>query len=239
MVRTGRPKVEWTQVGCANCGKLLERRVSDMARNKSGRVFCSWGCLRPVGPKPRRKAESVCRQCGQSFYPRTGGPNIYCSKACHDASQRKEQVQRTCEVCGTVFALKPSTAATNAGRFCSKRCEGVSRRKHPLEREHNGKPALLDAHGYVKVWDPTHATHHSGWVLEHRLVVEQILGRALTPDEHVHHLNGDKTDNRPENLAVLSPGAHSLITIQRATEQRARDRTELDKYRQLYGPLPD
>lgn len=42
----------------------------------------------------------------------------------------------------------------------------------------------------------------NGRVLEHRWVMEQFLGRSLLPDETVHHKNGVKTDNRPENLEV-------------------------------------
>jgi hypothetical protein len=56
--------------------------------------------------------------------------------------------------------------------------------------------------GYVAVTDP-HKRKRDG-VLEHRLVMEQHLGRLLEPHEEVHHINGVRDDNRLENLELWS-----------------------------------
>lgn len=66
--------------------------------------------------------------------------------------------------------------------------------------------------GYILVYYPNHpAKDRAGYVLEHRVVMENHLGRFLSPDEIVHHLNGSKSDNRIENLELVTRGEHAKI----------------------------
>jgi hypothetical protein len=48
----------------------------------------------------------------------------------------------------------------------------------------------------------------TGYRYEHRLIVEALLGRQLARTEHIHHVNGDGLDNRPENLRVMDAVEH-------------------------------
>lgn len=52
------------------------------------------------------------------------------------------------------------------------------------------------------VWMGTKVGPYGGWALQHRIVMEQKLGRPLQGKENVHHKNGVKDDNRPDNLEL-------------------------------------
>jgi len=116
-----------------------------------------------------------------------------------------------CEFCGkenTKFVRKDLKY-----RFCNQSCNAKSRISLLNDRDRSGSknPAWIGGRkyngaGYVLIYKPDHPYHNDAkniYVFEHRLVMEQKIGRFLGPHEVVHHINHKRDDNRPENLELF------------------------------------
>src|SRR5215472_7075011 len=123
--------------------------------------------------------ERTCVECGRVYQPSSG--HLRCpacrSRDLCSCGSPKQGKSATCGNCRSV-------AGASNGHWKG----GQTRHKA----------------GYVMRRVPTHprATTSGGYVFEHILVMEEILGRYLLPGESVHHRNGVRDDNRPVNLEL-------------------------------------
>lgn len=88
-------------------------------------------------------------------------------------------------------------------------------------RWNGGKTKTKSGYVYVLRKDHPYAEHH-GYVREHRLIMEQCVGRYLEPHEVVHHKNGIKDDNRIENLELMTKTTHTQHHVRKEEELKNR-----------------
>ncbi|MCK5919380.1 MAG: HNH endonuclease [Methylococcales bacterium] len=106
--------------------------------------------------------------------------------------------------------LLPREVAAKLGITASYVTEIVRDFRIPIARFHKGY--IITWNGYRMVLAKGHPhADCKGYVREHRLVAEEMLGRYLAEDEVAHHIDGDKLNNAPENIEVMLLSEHTSL----------------------------
>ena len=121
------------------------------------------------------------------------------------------QILRKCqlETCGREFLCPRHKVAKGRGKFCSLSCSRKFNAVGPRNSWWKGG-RVYSTDGYIWTMCPDHPkATKKGYVYEHRLVMEKAIGRYLSSDEVVHHIDGVKDNNSLQNLALTNFSQHS------------------------------
>lgn len=118
----------------------------------------------------------------------------------------------SCALCGNDAYSGISNYKKHKNHYCSVTCQYKSCAGSNSYRWTGGRKNKRGKKGgHILAYAPNHPNaDRVGYVAEHRLVVERDLGRYLSQDEHVHHIDGDPQNNDLSNLAVVSVHEHRM-----------------------------
>jgi len=138
-------------------------------------------------------------------------------------------IEKRCDNCGKIFHTYPCYEKRNRKhRFCSKKCEMEFRlSRNSLDHWEGGWISPTNGYKYV--------TYHGSPIEEHRLVMMKHLGRELEFNEQVHHKNGNRLDNRIENLMLLTNSEHQKIHGMERSKQCIRACARCGKVGKMHG----
>lgn len=186
---------------CKQCGVIYKTFPSIRL------LFCGKKCF----DASKRNGEfSTCQQCGKSIYSTPGGNSRprkrFCSRSCATTARNLSSANPSYkrDITGDknpMFGVK-KTGEQNpmfgmTGEKCPRWKGGIKSRKD----------------GYIMEYQKDHPSRNGrpGYVLQHRLVMERHLGRFLSDDEVVHHVNENPSDNRIDNLQVMTQSEHAAL----------------------------
>lgn|SRR3990167_2011422 len=162
---------------------------------------------------------------GHPFYPKNE------NKKCVDCKKHlRTNTAKRCRECYLKFISIPQNTSNYGKHFSEEHKRKIGEAKKKLYRDPSNNPnwkgGQREDNGYIRILNRKHPfCDKSGCIHHSHLVMEQVIGRYLKPEEVVHHINGIRNDDRPENLKLFkNKGEHSKFHI----KQRKRSK---------FGPL--
>lgn len=128
-------------------------------------------------------------------------------------------IEAICPTCKKDFWARIRYRKSNPKKhqiFCSRICFFRSDKyKPPCHKAGKNHPSYKKGYCMSRGYKIISSGKNAGKA-EHRVIAEKILGRKLKRNEAVHHINGNKSDNRNENLLICSVSYHSWIEAKMA-----------------------
>jgi len=168
--------------------------------------------------KTQLKIERHCKVCGAAYQvyqsDTKNGRGLFCSRSCwakyrtgaNSPNWKGGSIRFICPICSKEFFLSRSRAKNRDIRCCSRACANKFYRGKNSRNWNGGNYSGED--GYIRT---TIGDCKKKYKLTHRLIVEKVLGRLLKREEIVHHVNGDRKDNRHSNLLVCDSKYHNSL----------------------------
>jgi hypothetical protein len=197
-----------------NCAVCSTKFTTKNYRQK----YCSSDC------KVKRLGMSICKQCNKDFPIKSHTTGELCSTECwYKYYEIHGRLTKSCPICEKVYHSNNKTCSAECGYklvrknnslrndsckhcenslydkkpgtiYCSKDCASKNKLNTNLRYKNGDK--ITTSNGYTKI------KVDGKWILEHRYVVEQNIGRKLHKEEKVHHKNANRSDNRLDNLEL-------------------------------------